>query len=50
MVGLAVPLALLFVLVVIILVLRRRRYAAKNATENRASDTLSLPDSVMETR
>ncbi|XP_075214257.1 protein tyrosine phosphatase 10D isoform X3 [Lycorma delicatula] len=49
MVGLAVPLALLFVLVVIILVLRRRRYAAKNATENRASDTLSLPDSVMET-
>lgn len=50
MIGLSIPLALLLVLVVIILLLRRRRHAAKNTTENRASDTLSLPDSVIETR
>ncbi|RZF35702.1 hypothetical protein LSTR_LSTR009570 [Laodelphax striatellus] len=50
MIGMTVPIALLLLSLVIFLAVCRRRHAAnKNTTENRASDTLSLPDSVIET-
>lgn len=49
-VGITVPLALLALLVILIVVLKRRRAAGRKAKEARnGNDTMSLPDSVIET-
>ncbi|KAG5683461.1 hypothetical protein PVAND_012739 [Polypedilum vanderplanki] len=48
-VAIAVPLLLIFILFTTLLFLRRRRFLCKRATDARANDNMSLPDSTMET-
>lgn len=48
-VAIAVPLILICILFVTLLFLRRRRFLCKRATDARANDNMSLPDSTMET-
>lgn len=48
--GITVPLVLLSLLVVLLVILRRRRNSGRKAKEARnGNDTMSLPDSVIET-
>ena len=42
--------SLLMVVVFTLVLLRRKRAAARRTTDNRASDNMSLPDSIIETR
>lgn len=49
-VGVTVPIVLLLALLGIGLLIRRRRSQGRKTTETRATDDLSLPDSVIETR
>lgn len=42
--------SLLMVVVFTLVLLRRKRVAARRTTDNRASDNMSLPDSIIETR
>lgn len=49
-VGLGIPAVMLVLLLFTIVLLRRRKNMARRATENRASDNMSLPDSIIETR
>jgi ABC-type transport system involved in cytochrome bd biosynthesis fused ATPase/permease subunit len=51
-VGLTVPLIILFAMVLVVLAVRRKRAGACNRKdmETRGNDSLSLPDSVIETR
>lgn len=49
-VGVTVAIALLLFLLGIGLFMRRRRSQGRKTTETRATDNLSLPDSVIETR
>jgi len=44
-----VPLILICILFVTLIFLRRRRFLCKRATDARANDNMSLPDSTMET-
>ena len=48
-VAIAVPLILICILFVTLIFLRRRRFLCKRATDARANDNMSLPDSTMET-
>lgn len=48
-IGITVPLTLLVMLIILIAVIRRKRTAGRRATDARNNDTMSLPDSVIET-
>lgn len=44
-----IPLTLIAVLFVLIILIRRRRLQGRKATEARPNDSMSLPDSIIET-
>lgn len=48
-VAIAVPLLLILIVFMTLLFIKRRRYGCKRATDARANDNMSLPDSTMET-
>lgn len=47
--GVIIPVILIALLFVTIIIIRRRRSAGRKATESRTNDSMSLPDSVIET-
>lgn len=47
--GVIIPIILIVLLFITIIIIRRRRSAGRKATESRVNDSMSLPDSVIET-
>ncbi|XP_073996604.1 protein tyrosine phosphatase 10D isoform X2 [Rhodnius prolixus] len=48
-IGITIPSAIILVLLVVVLLLRRNKILGRKPAENRTNDTLSLPDSIIET-